>query len=108
LGDEVARRREQGFEVVFVGAAAKAMTVVNAGGIRPDRFLDESPLKIGLHAPGIRTLIEGLDACREFTRPAFFVLTAWNFRQELAAKLRAVGVPKGSVFYSYFPRPEVL
>ncbi|MFN3861643.1 MAG: methyltransferase domain-containing protein [Roseateles sp.] len=108
LGQEVARRREQGFDVVFVGAAAKAMTVVNAGNIRPDRFLDESPLKIGLHAPGIGTRIEGLDACRQLTRPAFFVITAWNFRHELAAKLRAVGVPQGSVFYSYFPKPEVL
>jgi len=108
LGEEVARRREQGFEVVFVGAAAKAMTVVNAGGIRPDRFLDENPLKIGLHAPGIGTLIEGLDACRQLARPAFFVITAWNFRQELSAKIRAIGVPQGSVFYSYFPKPEVL
>ncbi len=108
LGDEVKRRREQGFEVVFVGAAAKAMTVVNAGAIQPDRFLDESPLKIGLHAPGIGTRIEGLDACKQLTKPAFFVITAWNFRHELAAKLRAVGVPEGSVFYSYFPKPEVL
>jgi len=108
LGEEVDRRREQGFEVVFVGAAAKAMTVVNVGGIRPDRFLDESLLKIGLHAPGIGTLIEGLDACQQITRPAFFVITAWNFRQELAAKLRSLGVPQGSVFYSYFPKPEVL
>jgi SAM-dependent methyltransferase len=108
LVEEVQRRREQGFEVVFVGAAAKAMTVVNAGDIRPDRFLDESPLKIGMYAPGIGTLIEGLDACRQMTRPAFFVITAWNFRQELAAKLRSVGVPHGSIFYSYFPKPEVL
>ena len=108
LCEEVARRREQGFEVVFVGAAAKAMTVVNAGGIRPDRFLDESPLKIGLHAPGIGTLIEGLEVCRQLARPAFFVITAWNFRQELTTKLRTIGVPQGSIFYSYFPRPEVL
>ncbi len=108
LVEEVARRREQGFEVVFVGAAAKAMTVVNAGGIRPDRFLDESPMKIGLHAPGIGTLIEGLEVCRLLSRPAFFVITAWNFRQELATKLRAIGVPEGSVIYSYFPSPEFL
>lgn len=108
LAEEVAHRREQGFEIVFVGAAAKAMTVINAGGIRPDRFLDESPLKIGLYAPGIGTLIEGLDSCRHLTRPAFFVITAWNFRHELVSKLRAVGTPKGSVFYTYFPTPEVL
>jgi len=41
-------------------------------------------------------------------RPAFFVITAWNFRQELTTKLRTIGVPQGSIFYSYFPRPEVL
>jgi 2-polyprenyl-3-methyl-5-hydroxy-6-metoxy-1,4-benzoquinol methylase len=108
LSEEIERRREQGFEVVFVGAAAKAMTVVNAGDIHPDRFLDESPLKIGLYAPGIGTLIEGLNAVQQITRPAFFVITAWNFRQELASKLRSLGVPSGSVFYSYFPKPEVL
>jgi SAM-dependent methyltransferase len=106
LQETVQRHREQGYEVVFVGAAAKAMTVVNAGHIQPDRFLDESPLKIGLHAPGIGTRIEGLDACKQMSKPGFFVITAWNFRQELAAKLRAVGVPQGSVFYSYFPTPQ--
>jgi hypothetical protein len=108
LGEEVARRRKDGFEVVFVGAAAKAMTVINAGGIRPDRFLDENPLKIGLHAPGIGTLIEGIEACREINRRAFFVITAWNFRDELAAKLRAIGIPQGSIIYSYFPSPAVI
>jgi SAM-dependent methyltransferase len=108
LGAEVARRREQGFEIVFVGAAAKAMTVINASDIKPDRFLDESVLKIGLYAPGVGTLIEGLDICRQLTRPVFFVITAWNFRQELVEKLRKVGVPKDSVFYSYFPKPELL
>lgn len=108
LAEEVARRRGQGFEVVFVGAAAKGMTVVNAGGIRPDRLLDESPLKVGRYAPGIGTLVESLDTCTKIEKPGFFVITAWNFRQELAAKLREMGVPEGSVCYAYFPRPETL
>lgn len=108
LRESVKRHRAQGFEVVFVGAAAKAMTVINAGPIHPDRFLDEAPLKIGLHAPGVGTCIEGLDVCRSMTKPGFFVITAWNFRHELARKLRAIGVPEGSVFYSYFPTPQFL
>lgn len=106
LSEEVTRYRSQGYEVVFVGAAAKAMTVVNAANIKPDRYLDESPLKIGLHAPGIGTRIEGFEVCRELNRPTFFVITAWNFRQEIVTKLRAIGVPHGSVFYSYFPKSE--
>lgn len=110
--DDVVRTVKQyegdGYDVVFVGAAAKAMTVINAAGIRPTHFLDENPMKIGLHAPGCGTLIEGLDAVSSLSRRTLFVLSAWNFRHELAAKLRARGVPQGSRFYSYFPKPEII
>jgi SAM-dependent methyltransferase len=107
--ESVEQQRAAGRVIVFVGAAAKAMTVVNSSdAIRPDVFLDENLLKIGLYAPGCATHIEPLDACSKLSKPAFFVLSAWNFRYELAAKLRAAGVPDGSVFYSYFPEPEYL
>jgi SAM-dependent methyltransferase len=98
----------KGFAVAFVGAAAKAMTIINAAGIKPTLFLDENPMKIGLHAPGCGSLIEPLNACKSLSQPTLFILSAWNFRHELTAKLRACGVPEGSVFYSYFPRPEIL
>lgn len=98
----------KGLDVAFVGAAAKAMTVINAAGIKPTRFLDESPMKIGLYAPGCGTLIEPLDACTSFDRATLFVISAWNFRHELAAKLRSKGVPQDSVFYTYFPQPGTL
>ncbi len=100
--------RQKGFKVVFVGAAAKSMTVINAGKIRPDHFLDEAPLKIGLYAPGAGTLIDGLGVCKDMTEPTLFVLSAWNFRNELMSKIKAIGVPAGSVFYTYFPFPEFL
>ncbi len=104
----VADHRAQGHEVVFVGAAAKAMTLINAAGIRPEHFLDENPLKIGLYAPGCGSLIEGLDACAALRKPTLFVLSAWNFRHELAAKIRARGVPEGSQCFAYFPKPELV
>lgn len=104
----VEQQRAAGREIVFVGAAAKAMTLVNACRIKPDLFLDENPLKIGLFAPGSGSRIEALEACAKLSKPAFFVFSAWNFRYELAAKVRAVGVPEGSVFYSYFPEAEFL
>jgi SAM-dependent methyltransferase len=108
LRGTVETHRARDFEIVFVGAAAKAMTVLNAAGIRPDRLLDESPLKVGLHAPGCGQQVEGLDVVRQLTRPALFVLSAWNFRLELAQKLRERGVPEGSVFYAYFPHAHWL
>ena len=97
--------QNEGFDVVFVGAAAKAMTVVNAAGISPKFFLDESPLKIGLHAPGCGSLIASLETARKLEKPTIFIISAWNFRYELAAKLRKIGVPLGSKFYAYFPKP---
>ena len=104
----VAEQRALGRKIVFVGAAAKAMTLVNAGSIKPDLFIDENPLKIGLHAPGSGTQIVALQACGELVGETFFVFSAWNFRHELAAKVRDAGVPHGSVFYSYFPAAEFL
>jgi SAM-dependent methyltransferase len=108
LRGTVETHRARDFEIVFVGAAAKAMTVLNAAGIRPDRLLDESPLKVGLYAPGCGQRVEGLDVVRGLARPALFVLSAWNFRLELAQKLRDRGVPEGSVFYAYFPQSHWL
>ena len=108
VAQAVRSHEARGFEIVFVGAAAKAMTLINAAGIWPTRFLDENPLKIGLHAPGCGTRIEPLEVCRLLHKPALFVLAAWNFRHELAEKLKAHGVPQGSVFYAYFPDAGIL
>lgn len=100
--------RDKGYEIVCVGAAAKAMTVINASGIRPDRFLDESPLKIGTYAPGSGAPVDSLARCADIGRPALFVVTAWNFREELVAKMKRFGAPADSVFYSYFPTPNFI
>jgi len=100
--------QNNGLDVVFVGAAAKAMTIINAARIKPNHFLDESPLKIGLYAPGCGSLIKSLEVVRAFDNPTLFIMSAWNFRYELAAKMRKLGVPNGSKFYAYFPKPENL
>jgi hypothetical protein len=104
----VDEHRSGGFEIVFVGAAAKALTLINAAGIVPDRLFDESPLKIGTHAPGCACLVEPLQAAGAIGRPALFVLSAWNFRHELTRKLRDIGVPEGSRFHAYLPEPAFL
>jgi SAM-dependent methyltransferase len=108
LRERVLERRKMGDRVAFVGAAAKAMTVVNAAGIEPDCFLDENPMKIGLYAPGCDARIESLESVADWKEPTFFIISAWNFRRELAGKLRSIGIPPGSSIYSYFPREEHL
>lgn len=108
LNYDVAQFRSNGFNIVFVGAAAKAMTVINATDIVPDYFLDEAPLKKGLYPPGMSLRIEGFESCAKLDKPGFFIITAWNFKKEITEKLRKYGIPKGSVIYAYFPKRELI
>ena len=104
----VEEHKAKGFNIAFVGAAAKAITVLNAAKLSPDHLLDEAPLKIGLYAPGCNTLVEPLTAAANWKQPTLFILSAWNFRVELTAKLAKIGVPADSKFYAYFPQPHWL
>lgn len=103
LRNVVETYRNDGFSIVFVGAAAKAMTVINGAGVVPDYFLDESTSKIGLYPPGLNVKVEPLTQCKTINNKSLFVITAWNFKEELANKLIMYGIPSGSVFYTYFP-----
>jgi len=102
----ISEHKSQGYKIVFVGAAAKAMTIINACHLHPDHFLDEAALKIGLFAPGVNCEIEPMEAVKTMHAPTLFIITAWNFKSELIEKLRNIGIPTGSKFYSYFPSPE--
>lgn len=104
LRETVEEYRHKGYKIAFVGAAAKAMTVIHAGEIEPDFFLDESPYKIGLYPVGLKAKILPLSDCKFINEKTLFVITAWNFSQELAKKLRAHSIPDESIIFSYFPK----
>ncbi len=102
----VAIYRKQGYLIAFVGAAAKAMTVINAAQVTPDYFYDEAELKISRYPPGLQVAIKPLTDCARLQSKTLFVITAWNFKDELMKKIRTIGVPENSLFYFYFPKPE--
>jgi SAM-dependent methyltransferase len=103
LTETVNSHRKKGYKIVFVGAAAKALTIINSGKIQPDHILDESPLKIGLYAPGCNLVVEPLLNASNIKDPCLFIISAWNFKTELVAKLIKSGITSGSKFYTYFP-----
>ena len=107
LRASIDEHRKNKYNIVFVGAAAKAMTVINYANIKPDIFLDEAPLKIGSVAPGTDVLIGELSEIKSLNSPAFVVITAWNFKDELLRKLVSLGIPRDSVYYCYFPNEEI-
>lgn len=100
--------KRRGHEIVFVGAAAKAITMLHATGVVPDRLVDEAPLKIDTFPPALDVRVEALASLQTLRRPALFVISAWNFLDELKRKICAVGVPSQSVFYSYFPSERLV
>jgi len=99
--------KDAGMQVALVGAAAKAITVLQVAGLLVDRVFDEAPLKIGRFIPGTALQIESMACVREVTRPTMYIIGAWNFRQELSEKLlalRSAHHSGGDVFLCYFPR----
>lgn len=92
--------------VWLYGSSAKAATYINAVGITEADIpfcADSTEEKIGRYMPGtgiqIRTEADAIAA-----RPDYFLVTAWNYRNELIQKVRA-----GGNYHSGFavPFPEV-
>ena len=99
--------KRAGMKVALVGAAAKAITMVQVADLEIDRVFDEAPLKVGLYIPETNLKIELLSEISKITSPTLYILGAWNFSSELADKirhLRSDDHPGGDLFCCYFPR----
>lgn len=100
------RFRASGRSVWMYGGSAKAATFVNAVGITADDIAfcaDSTPEKLGRFLPGTGIEIRSEDEAIA-ARPDYYLVTAWNYRNELIAKVRA-----GGNLHSGFavPFPEV-
>ena len=91
------------------GGSAKAATFINAVGVSERDIAycaDSTAEKIGRFLPGtgieIRTEAEAIDA-----RPDYYLVTAWNYRNELIRKVRAGGNAH-SGFAVPFPEVQII
>ncbi|MHB1261340.1 MAG: methyltransferase domain-containing protein [Thermoplasmatota archaeon] len=78
--------------VVGYGAPAKATTLLNHCGIRPDLLaftVDRSPHKQGRYIPGVRIPILAPDQILE-RRPDYVLILPWNLRDEIMDQMAAV------------------
>jgi SAM-dependent methyltransferase len=98
----VAAARAEGFQIVAVGAAAKGLTFLKAAEIGIDFLLDEAVDKIGKWADGLQVQIKPLTQIQDLHKP-FFILTAWNFADELERKIRTTKRFEEVGFLAYFP-----
>jgi SAM-dependent methyltransferase len=103
------RFRARGRTVWMYGGSAKAATMINAVGITEQDIpycADSTPEKFGRFLPGtgiqIRSEAEAIEA-----RPDYYLITAWNYRNELIQKVRAGG-NMHSGFAIPFPEVQVI
>jgi SAM-dependent methyltransferase len=101
--------RAKGKTVAAYGAAAKGATLLNYCGIDHetiDFVVDRSPLKQGMAMPGVGIPVL---APEELTRrrPAYLLLLAWNFADEIVAQQRDYA-RAGGRFILPVPSPRVL
>jgi SAM-dependent methyltransferase len=109
LRELVFRMHAKGERIAAYGATAKGATLLNFCGLnRHDVYAcaDSTAIKQGLYIPGTGIQIVAEDLLlRE--PPEFFLLTAWNYKNELMAKARAAGAADVG-FIVPIPRVEVV
>jgi hypothetical protein len=93
----------QGHRVVGYGAAAKGMTVINAGEIKLDYIVDDNPLKQGLLCPGSDIPVQPATVFQTENSPLIVVPLAWNFYSEIVQRCRTLRPHALDQFVRYFP-----
>lgn len=75
-----------------LGASARGVVILNAaklGADLLDAIVDDTPLKQGRLVPGVHVPVVSWDVLRDTSpKPTAFLLTAWNYEQEVLEKLR--------------------
>jgi hypothetical protein len=109
LHNTCVRFQTQGFQLWGIGAAAKGITMLNAGGLRLSGIFDENPLKVGKYIPGCCTEIYDLNHLKniEQDHPILFVCLAWNYMPELSAKIKKVRDTCNDRIVTYFPHIQI-
>jgi hypothetical protein len=75
-----------------------------------DFIVDDNPLKQGLFTPGRSIPIVGIDQVKELSQQskAVFIPLAWNFFDEIRARILDVRKNDQDVFLRYFPTVEIV
>jgi len=101
LGDE-------GFSIWAYGAAAKGNTFINAAGLTLEGVFDDNELKQGLVSPGGQTPVVEPSRIRELQGKVCFLIPAWNFADEISARIRAQEPEIDCRLVMYYPTVRVL
>lgn len=99
----VNEKRAAGFKVIGYGAAAKGMTVLNAGNISLDYIVDDNEMKQGRLCPGSNIEIHNTKMLATEKDNLVIVPLAWNFYEEITSRVKDIRPNNQDSFIKYFP-----
>jgi len=101
--------REQGYQIVGYGAAAKGMTLLNFADVRLDYIIDDNPIKQNTYSPGQDIPVVSIDHLSNYSDndKILFVPLAWNFFKEIKGRILKYRTNSNDRFLKYFPEVEV-
>lgn len=99
--------RNQGYQIIGYGAAAKGNTLLNYIRFSLDYIIDDNPLKQGLYTPGRKIPITSIDILKNLDVNIVFLPLAWNFFIEICHRIKSVRNNSEDLFLKYFPTVEI-
>ena len=103
LKDYISTQHSSGKKVIGYGAAAKGMTVINAGNLMFDYIVDDNPLKQGLLCPGSNIPVYSPHQLETEAANIIIIPLAWNFFDEIKSKVKQLRPNKSDTYVRYFP-----
>ena len=96
------------YRIVGYGAAAKGMTLINAGNLYFDFVIDDNPMKQGKYCPGSHIPVVSIDELDKYEDESIiFIPLAWNFFDEISSKIKVKRDNPNDKFLRYFPKVTV-
>jgi 2-polyprenyl-3-methyl-5-hydroxy-6-metoxy-1,4-benzoquinol methylase len=98
------------YKIICCGASAKGITIFQYlntdlfnNKIIIDCFIDENKLKINSKIDSINIIIKNFDSIKNINQPILFILTAWNFKDEIINKINNIRNNFNDIFLNLFP-----
>ena len=100
--------RASGFTLWAYGAAAKSNTFINFAGLELNGVFDDNELKQGLISPGGNIPVLSPSRMADQSGKIAVVCTAWNFRKEIAKRIKKHRGHGNDIILTYFPDLSVM
>ena len=72
-----------------------------------DYFFDQTPTKIDKWVPGTGLKIQDFSKIENIEK-VLVVIGAWNFSEEIVAKIQAIRGKKETIYLKYYPEMELI